>query len=60
MDVAVLSGVSTVEWIESMERADTQRRMTAGHAYLVSIVPGMRSNMRSRVAASRIRCASCC
>jgi hypothetical protein len=47
MDVAALSGVSTVEWIGSMERAGTQCRMTAGHAtedgYLVSIVPGMRA-----------------
>jgi hypothetical protein len=46
MDVAVSSGVSTVEWIESMERAGTQCRMTAGDAtadaYLVSIAPGMR------------------
>jgi hypothetical protein len=47
MDAAVLSGVSTVEWIESMERAGTYRRMTAGDAkedaYLVSTVPGMRA-----------------
>jgi hypothetical protein len=46
MDVAVSSGVSTVEWIESMERAGAQCRMTAGDAtadaYLVSILPGMR------------------
>jgi hypothetical protein len=42
MDVAMLSGVSTVEWIESMERAGTQRRMPAGHAkedaYLVAVL----------------------
>jgi hypothetical protein len=46
MDVAVSSGVSTVEWIESIERAGAQCRMTAGDAmvdaYLVSIAPGMR------------------
>ena len=46
MDVAVSSGVSTVEWVESMERAGIQCRMTAGDAtadaYLVSIAPGLR------------------
>jgi hypothetical protein len=46
MDVAVSSGVSTVEWIESMEHEGIQCRMTAGDAtadaYLVQIAPGLR------------------
>src|SRR5687768_11687066 len=32
MDVAVSSGVSTLEWLESMERAGIECRMTAGDA----------------------------
>lgn len=46
MDVAVSSGVSTLEWLESMERAGISCRMTAGDAaadaYLVTIAPGLR------------------
>jgi hypothetical protein len=46
MDVAVSSGVSTLEWIESIGQAGIECRMTAGDAtadaYLVSIAPGMR------------------
>jgi hypothetical protein len=41
MDVAVSSGVSTLEWIESLAESGIQCRMTAGdaqvHAYLLSI-----------------------
>jgi hypothetical protein len=47
MDVAVSSGVSTLEWLESMERAGIECRMTAGDAmadaYLVSLGPGLRA-----------------
>jgi hypothetical protein len=47
MDVAVSSGVSTVEWLESMERAGIECRMTAGDAtadaFLVSMGPGLRA-----------------
>jgi hypothetical protein len=46
MDVAVSSGVSTLEWLESMERASIPCRMTAGDAaadaYLVTMGPGLR------------------
>jgi len=46
MDVAVSSGVSTLEWLESMERAGISCRMTAGDAaadaYLVTIASGLR------------------
>lgn len=46
MDVAVSSGVSTLEWLESMEQAGIECRMTAGDAaadaYLVTLGPGLR------------------
>jgi hypothetical protein len=46
MDVAVSSGVSTLEWLESLERAGIQCRMTAGDAaadaYLVTMGRGLR------------------
>jgi hypothetical protein len=46
MDVAVSSGVSTLEWLESLERAGIECRMTAGDAaadaYLVTMGPGLR------------------
>jgi len=46
MDVAVSSGVSTLEWLESLEHAGIECRMTAGDAtadaYLVTMGPGLR------------------
>jgi hypothetical protein len=44
MDVAVSSGVSTLEWQESLERAGIECRITAGdaavHAFLLSLAGG--------------------
>jgi hypothetical protein len=34
MDVAVSSGISTIEWLEALERAGVQCRMTAGDAVI--------------------------
>lgn len=46
MDVAVSSGVSTLEWLESLEQAGIECRMTAGDAladaYLVTVGSGLR------------------